>query len=65
MLLNLQSSRSLYTDGEVDKFIQQFPSLADPYDNRSPDNVLQILKIDTAVLEETDRYVGDCLCFIA
>ena len=54
-------SRGLYTDREVETFIERYPRLAGSYDGDPvPEDVLQRLEIDVAALHVIDSYIGNC-----
>ena len=54
-------SRGLYTDREVETFIERFPRLGSPFDrDPAPEDILQRLEIDIAALKVIDSYIGDC-----
>jgi hypothetical protein len=56
-----KTSRSSYTDREVEIFIEQFPQLnISINDDPVPKNILQRLEIDSAALKVLESYIGDC-----
>jgi len=56
-----KSSHSLYTDRDVEAFIQRFPQLDNPIvSDPEPEDILQRLEIDINKLQVIDIYIGDC-----
>lgn len=51
----------LYTDAQVMDYLQRYPALDAQYEP-DPENILELMGIDVNALEQTDRYVGDCIC---
>ena len=51
----------LYTDTQVLELLQEYPGL-DAQFEPEPENVLEIIGIDLRTLEQTELYVGDCIC---
>lgn len=57
-----QPSRGLYTDQEVETFIEKFPGLANALNGDPvPRNVLERLAIDIAALQIIDITIGGCI----
>jgi len=51
----------LYTDAQVETFLQRYPDLASsPFQNDPPEDVLERLEIDLDRLKVLDFLVGDC-----
>jgi hypothetical protein len=56
-----KTSRGLYTNREVEIFIERFPQLGNPVESDpEPEDILQRLEIDVNGLQVIEIYVGDC-----